>query len=109
MESAWLDDQLPPLSVQTLVENAIKHNEISRRKPLTILIHTVYLPDEPNTHWLMVENNLQPRRDCPEGTGVGLANLSKRYSLLLGESVSITEAEGYFRVALPLLDKHEVR
>ena len=109
VEPAWIDDQLPPLSVQTLVENAIKHNEISRRKPLTILIHTVYLPDEPNTHWLMVENNLQPRRDCPEGTGVGLANLSKRYSLLLGESVSITEAEGYFRVALPLLDKHEVR
>lgn len=105
VEPAWIDDQLPPLSVQTLVENAIKHNEISRRKPLTIAIRTVTLPDAPNTHGLLVENNLQPRRDCSAGTGVGLANLSKRYDLLFGQAIQITEADGYFRVTLPLQQK----
>lgn len=105
VDPAWLDDQLPPLSVQTLVENAIKHNEISRRKPLTIAIRTVTLPDASNAHGLLVENNLQPRRDCPAGTGVGLANLSKRYDLLFGQAIQITEADGYFRVTLPLQRK----
>ena len=105
VDPAWLDDQLPPLSVQTLVENAIKHNEISRRKPLTLAIRTVTLPEEPNVHGLLVENNLQPRRDCPAGTGVGLANLSKRYDLLFGQAIQITEEEGCFRVTLPLRHK----
>ena len=105
VDPAWLDDQLPPLSVQTLVENAIKHNEISRRKPLTISIRTVTLPEESNVHGLLVENNLQPRRDCSAGTGVGLANLSKRYDLLFGQAIQITEEEGCFRVTLPLRHK----
>lgn len=107
---AWLDDLLPPLSVQTLVENAIKHNEISRRKPLTIAIRTVTLPDseEPNAHGLLVANNLQPRRDCPAGTGVGLANLSKRYDLLFGQAIQISEAEGCFRATLPLQHKSSI-
>lgn len=108
VDPAWFDDQLPPLSVQILVENAIKHNEISRRKPLTIVIRTVLLPDVPNAHGLLVENNLQPRRDCSAGTGVGLANLSKRYDLLFGQSIQITEAEGCFRVVLPLRHKHRM-
>ena len=105
VDPTWLDDQLPPLSVQTLVENAIKHNEISRRKPLTISIRTVTLPEESNVHGLLVENNLQPRRDCSSGTGVGLANLSKRYDLLFGQAIQITEEEGCFRVTLPLRHK----
>ena len=105
VDPTWLDDQLPPLSVQTLVENAIKHNEISRRKPLTIAIRTVTLSDEPNVHGLLVANNLQPRRDCPAGTGVGLANLSKRYDLLFGQAIQISEADGCFQVTLPLRHK----
>lgn len=82
----WMDYCLPPLSVQTLVENAIKHNEISNRKPLTITIRTVQETEGENVS-LSIENNLQPRRTAVTGTGIGLVNLSKRYALLLGKDI----------------------
>lgn len=98
----WMDYCLPPLSIQTLVENAIKHNEISNRKPLTIGIGVARHPDSDGIS-LYVENNLQPRRTTAAGTGVGLANLSKRYALLLDKEIKITEAAGKFRVSIPLV------
>ncbi|MGJ0930834.1 sensor histidine kinase [Phocaeicola vulgatus] len=91
---------LPPLSVQTLVENAVKHNEISNRKPLAIEIKTERADD---AFVLIVENTLQPRRTVYSGTGIGLANLAKRYKLLFGKEISITEIDGRFRVCIPLV------
>jgi hypothetical protein len=98
----WMDYCLPPLSVQTLVENAIKHNEISNRKPLTITIRTVQETEGENVS-LSIENNLQPRRTAVTGTGIGLVNLSKRYALLLGKDIKITETDGIFSVCIPLV------
>ncbi len=98
----WMDYCLPPLSVQTLVENAIKHNEISNRKPLTIGIKIIRNPDS-NEISLQVDNNLQPRRTTAAGTGVGLANLTKRYALLLDKEIKITETDGKFCVTIPLI------
>lgn len=98
----WMDYCLPPFSIQTLVENAIKHNEISSRKPLTIEIRTVAMTSNEEIV-LVVENNLQPRRTASSGTGIGLANLSKRYRLLLGREIQITETNGKFSVSISLV------
>ena len=92
-----MDYRLPPFSVQLLVENAIKHNEISNRNPLTIRICTA------GEESLCIENNLQPRRTSASGTGVGLDNLSKRYRLIFCRDIQITEVNGIFSVCIPLI------
>lgn len=97
-----VDDQLmnyhlPPLSIQLLVENAVKHNEISNRNPLKISIRTN------GESSLCIENNLQPRRSSAPGMGIGLANLSKRYRLIFQKEIQITEADGMFSVCIPLV------
>lgn len=88
---------LPPLTVQTLVENAIKHNEISKRNPLTIFIKTG------NNDTLIVSNLIQEKLTHEEGTGIGLSNLSKQYVLLCKRSVLISRENNEFTVEVPLL------
>jgi uncharacterized membrane-anchored protein YhcB (DUF1043 family) len=88
---------LPPLTIQTLVENAVKHNEISKRRPLTITIRT----DE-NAN-MVVRNNIQRKITEEEGTGIGLTNLSKQFHILLGKEISISNENDEFTVMIPLL------
>ncbi|MER2999504.1 sensor histidine kinase [Pontibacter populi] len=95
--SAYLHLQLPPTSLQMLLENAIKHNGSTSTKPLHI---SVYVSDGK----LIVENNLQPRLDEVTSTKVGLQNISSRYEYFTDEKVEIAQTEGFFIVALPLLD-----
>lgn len=90
---------IPSLSLQLLIENAIKHNMISPENPLYISIST---NDEPS---LTVENNLQLQKGSTEGTGTGLKNIMERYKLLVGRSVRISDDHGKFTVILPLLKK----
>lgn len=92
---------IPPMSVQVLIENAVKHNEISNRKPLTIHIAT---DKEGN---LSVGNAIQPKWTATPGTGIGLANLAKRYRLLFKKDIQITEDEE-FTVSIPLINKEEL-
>jgi sensor histidine kinase YesM len=88
---------LPPLSLQLLLENAIKHNIGSKENPLIIQI---FIENEN----LVVKNNLQIKSSKPdESTGIGLANIRKRYELLSTENMSIKGQNGYFTVWLPLL------
>lgn len=100
VDPALLDHRLPPMSIQTLIENAIKHNEISHRKPLTL--HIVTERGEGGTV-LRLSNVLQPRRTPSAGNGIGLANLSKRYVLLTGHDIKVSRTEDTFRVILPLM------
>ncbi len=86
---------LPPISVQLLIENAIKHNEISNRRPLTISIRT-----EGRT--LLVCNPIQPKRLAGGGPGIGLDNLAKRYHLLWQAEIRISTEADMFCVGLPL-------
>lgn len=88
---------LPPLTVQTLVENAIKHNEISKRNPLTIFIETG------SKDILIVRNRIQEKLTPEEGTGIGLSNLSKQYQLLGKRAVQISQNNNEFIVEVPLL------
>jgi sensor histidine kinase YesM len=89
--------KIPPLSLQLLLENAIKHNIASMKKPLKIFIQQT--PDS-----LIVRNNLQPKltKDF-EDSGIGLENIEKRYALLSDQSPKITKTETEFIVELPLL------
>jgi two-component system, LytTR family, sensor kinase len=86
---------LPPLSLQMLVENAIKHNIITRDKPLTIKIWA-------EKGLLVVENNLQ-RRETTENTNRGLKNIRERFAHFTTRGITIDESNGFFRVTLPLL------
>lgn len=85
-----------PLTLQMLVENAIKHNIISKEKPLTINIFS-------NDVYIVVSNNLQ-KRDLENGSSkFGLKNISDRYSFLTNKKVEVIENEDTFTVSIPIL------
>jgi sensor histidine kinase YesM len=86
-----------PAALQMLIENAIKHNIVSRNKPLHIDIHTN------GNHALVVKNNLQLRQVAEPSSQIGLQNIAKRYELISGHGITITKSENEFEVVLPLL------
>lgn len=89
------DYSLPPLTLQLLVENVIKHNSITKNKPMEINIHI-------ENKYLIVSNPIRPRKSS-ESSGVGLQNLSNRCKLMLGEEITVRDKEGVFTVKVPLL------
>ncbi|MEI6139865.1 MAG: histidine kinase [Mariniphaga sp.] len=89
--------RIPPLSLQTLVENAVKHNEISKKKPLTILIETT------TDQNMVVSNRIQEKINPDSGTSIGLANLAKQYQLLANKMITIKKTNNKFTVIIPLL------
>lgn len=97
INESYLLYMLPPLTIQTLVENAIKHNEISKRKPLRIDIITT------GNESLQVRNNIQKKYTEESGTGLGLANLSKQFEILIGKDIVITKNDESFIVEIPLV------
>lgn len=92
-----LDLQLPPLTMQILIENALKHNKTIKSNPLKIEIK---VDDE---QYLVVSNNLIPLERKPLPSGIGLANMINRYKLLSNEEVKITSENGFYTVHIPLL------
>lgn len=85
-----------PLSLQLLLENAIKHNYATDKKPLVIKIFS-------ENGFLCIENNLQAREVVKERDGIGLANIVQRYSLLTKQNVFIEKSDDFFRVKIPIL------
>jgi sensor histidine kinase YesM len=92
-----LDKELPPLVLQLLVENAIKHNIVSLDEPLLVEIF-----NEGDSR-LVVRNKLQPRISAESSTGKGLGNIAVRYQLLSGKNIEILRDEIHFTVAVPLI------
>ncbi|MEJ7558182.1 MAG: histidine kinase [Pedobacter sp.] len=89
---------IPPITLQLLIENAIKHNTASRSKPLLLTITA----DEDGD--LLVTNTLQRLNYNIPSTGTGLLNIQSRYKLLSERLPEITEADNLFQVKLPLMD-----
>jgi sensor histidine kinase YesM len=85
-----------PLTIQLLIENAVKHNEISINHPLDI---KVFCDDDK----LVVTNNKQLRNIMPSTTKVGLQNMSERYRFLVNKEVIINDDEATFSVKIPLV------
>jgi streptogramin lyase len=87
---------IPPMTLQILIENAVKHNIISKDKPLFIRIYE-------GQGRIIVENNLQMKKIAEVSTGIGLENIRKRYRLITKEEAVIEETEDVFRVKLPMI------
>jgi two-component system LytT family sensor kinase len=96
---------IAPLTLQLLLENALKHNVASAAHPLQVDIHVE------SGRTLVVRNSLQRRQGVVEGTGTGLSNVKQRYTYLSDRPVDVIETREHFLVALPLLQlaEHEAR
>ncbi|MDX1364140.1 sensor histidine kinase [Arenibacter latericius] len=95
IDETYLERRIPPLALQLLVENAVKHNEISEANPLKVIIYS-------DNDSLIIENKVRARSSLAEGTGSGLLNLYKRYYMIRKQKIVIDRNNEYFRVKLPL-------
>ncbi len=97
IDERMMNDEIIPLSLQVLIENAIKHNVISDKQPLTINISS----DFENSK-IIVCNKIQPKIDRSAGNGIGLANLSERYKLKQKTDIEILNNNIEFCVLIKL-------
>ncbi len=88
---------IPPLSLQILFENSVKHNVVSRQYPLHVQIYTT------DDDTIVVQNNLQKKKVLAKSTRTGLNNIIQRYEYLTNRMVTIDDSDGYYSVSLPLL------
>jgi LytS/YehU family sensor histidine kinase len=91
-----LNTQIPPLTLQILIENAVKHNVASRQRPLKIDIYN-------SDRELVIRNNFQPKQSVSHTTGTGLDNISQRYRLLFDKDIVIEKQTDTFFVKLPII------
>lgn len=89
---------MPPMTLQLLLENAIKHNQLKENSPLSIKVY------QERNH-ILVSNNLQKRISPAESSGIGLSNIKERYRILRQQKVEVVESLEYFTVKLPLISK----
>ena len=97
-----LDLTIPPLTIQMLIENCVKHNSLNESNPLHIEIQ--YLQDD----YLLVQNNLTARKVRFQSNGSGLENIKNRYSFFTDKQVSIENNGAYFKVQVPLIELEEI-
>lgn len=104
VQPEFLYHRLPPMALQILVENAVKHNIVSNSKPLYIDIVTR------GEGTLTVSNNLQKRKITEPGTNLGLRNLNQRCQYLSNRDLLIEQSPTHFSVTIPLIamNKYEV-
>lgn len=93
---------IAPLSIQLLVENAIKHNRVSSDHPLSIEINV-------DAQWIEVSNPIQPKfQPASESTGFGLSSLVTRYAYLTPRKIDIQHVNHTFRVRIPVIYPDQV-
>ena len=91
---------IPPLTFQLLLENAIKHNAVSKETPLNVKLYIEH------DKCLVMSNNINPKRSREAVSGMGLQNIINRYDLLSSEPVKINNDGINFTVTLPILKQH---
>lgn len=87
---------IPPLSIQTLVENAVKHNSIVKEYPLIIVI-------EAKKSYVEVRNNINPKKNNLPSTGIGINNIRMKYELITDKKIEIFQSQEVFKIIIPLL------
>jgi hypothetical protein len=97
VDEKYYTHSIVPLSLQTLVENAIKHNVATNKQPLSIVFSTS------KRGTITVSNPIQPKKDLESGESIGLSNLTERYRLLWNKEIIIRNAGGIFEVEIPLI------
>ncbi len=90
-----LEKHLPPMTLQLLLENAVKHNVLTASKPLRVRLSS-------DGQWLTVQNNLQPKSSKPYSSGIGLKNITERVLRLTEQEPIIENGDGVFKVKIPL-------
>ncbi len=93
----WQTSLVPVLTLQLLIENAVKHNVISKSKPLEIIFEKV-------GDSFCLKNRVVPKREPTDGTGLGLENIKKRYESLFKAQVEVEIVDGWFNVYLPIVN-----
>lgn len=99
IEDRYRSSLILPVSLQLLIENAVKHNTINDKHPLTIRIETT-----PGGS-IRVSNNKNPKLESIPTSKIGLANLAERFLLLFGKGITIEDEAGRFSVELPLKEQ----
>ena len=98
IDPIYKDKGLPSLSLQLLVENAVKHNIINKEQPVHVVIRST------GDGYLTVENNLNKKiKGSIDSTGIGLVNIREKYKLLNRTDVTVEETGDQFRVTIPLI------
>lgn len=97
-QSSDPDAKIVPLSLQLLLENAVKHNVVTSDRPLHIKVYE-------EGSMLTVSNNLQEKKVVKKSSGVGLTNIQQRYGLLTSRKMTINKTSSDFYVQLPMLTK----
>lgn len=97
------ESSIPPLTLQLLVENVIKHNVISTVKPMVIFVYVDRIDGE---DWLVVSNEIHPKQGVVS-TGKGLNNLSQRNRLLCQKEIIIENQNNRFTVKVPIINEYE--
>jgi Tfp pilus assembly protein PilN len=97
IDEKYKQKQIATLTLQLLMENAIKHNIVSKDKPLSIEIG---LKD----HRIFIKNKLQIKKVHTESNGIGLSNIISRYKYLSKEEVLVMSSNNFFEVSVPLID-----
>ena len=90
--------KIPPLTLQLLIENALKHNVVSKDRPLTIRIFA-----NMEKGFIFVSNNLQLKKEVLSSTGVGIENIINRYRILTDKEINIEKTEDQFTVGIPII------
>lgn len=96
MPDEYREQQIPPLTLQLLVENVIKHNSISMSRPMRISIRTTH-------EYLIVSNPVSPKKRKEPSEGIGLENLNSRCRLMTGKSITFSIDASQFTIKIPLL------
>ena len=96
IDTEFYDSGIPPLTLQLLTENAIKHNIISKSKPLKVTITS-------KDSTIVISNNLQLKSKPEPSTQMGIKNIKERYNLIAGKTIRIIETSDRFQVILPIL------
>lgn len=99
LDRKYLDTSVPPLTMQLLIENIIKHNVINISHPMTI---SIYSEKSGKDEWICISNPVRPKQGV-SGTGKGLANLTQRYKMLYSKDIIVEKTQEIFTVKLPLI------